>query len=638
MPDATVSSAAALPSFSGVFSFGDSTLDPGNDLKVLNFLQSFPIGDLPNSAPTADRGYFEGRFSNGYNFADLISNKMLGEPTQPTFPYGVSNLGGISIGAVGRPSGHNLSFAYGGAMIGKDNPAPSLDTQVSIYHNFTPDPNALYVISVGSNDLFSLVPTSGTPVTGAAATAQISALASAVANDVVRLLGQGVRHLVVADAPDLGVTPTYADSANRGLISQYAASFNAQLKADVAAIAMPAGATTQVFDFFGYSDAVVADPAAYHFSNVTQALIAVQPNAPDPSGAGFLFFDQVHPTAQAYAQITSEILNMLQNPGAPPDWTPAASVGAQASASVTPGAVHSFTASLTGGQSYVVDGLGVSSASGTLADPVVRVLDGSGAVVAQADDGGIGLDAHLTFTAPASGDYVIQVLGAGVTGGDFHLQAADSTGANLLTTGKLSVTDATISAGPEDDTLTGLAGTNVIFGGGGNDSITGGTGFDRINGNMGDDTIVGRSTIGDWLRGGQGNDSINAVQSSGHNIINGDLGADTIAGGSGGDTLRGGQGDDVITGGAGANWISGDLGHNTLTGGVGADTFHGGAGVDVVSDFSLAQGDRVQLDPGVTFTATQTGADTLLVFSNGGQMTLRGVQETSLTGGWIFNA
>ena len=158
-----------MASYSGVYVFGDSLVDPGNDLKAFEKLSSFPFVDLPNGAPTADKGYYLGRFTDGYNFADLVSNKFIGETTQATFPYGITNLLGVSIGSVSRPSGNNLSFAYGGAMATQDDPAPSLGTQVSIYHNFTADPNALYIINIGSNDVLSLVPTGGNPVTGSAA-------------------------------------------------------------------------------------------------------------------------------------------------------------------------------------------------------------------------------------------------------------------------------------------------------------------------------------------------------------------------------------------------------------------------------------------------------------------------------------
>lgn len=636
--------AAAPSSFTGVFSFGDSLVDPSNDLKAAEKLGSFPFVSVPSGAPTAANGYFLGRFTNGWNFADLVANKLLHAPTQATFPYGVANsLLGIPING-DRPDGNNLSFAYGGATVGSaGDPAPSLHDQTEIYKDFDVDPNILHVVSIGANDVLSLVPTGGTPVTGAAADAQLSAIAQGIAQEVAGLIARGVRHVVVADVPDVSVTPAYSgaadEAARRSLLAQYVQTVNAELRADLGGIALPSGATLLDYDFQGYTDAAVANPAAYGFTNVTEALRVVQPVNPNGAGGGFLFFDKLHPTAQAHAQIASEILYQLANPGgAAHDWTAAASIGTQVAGAIALGGAEDFAVSLAAGQTYVVDVLGVSTASGTLADPTVRILDGAGAVVAQADDGGIGLNSHLSFTAPATGDFTLEVAGVGVAAGDFLLQGEGPSASNLFLTGQLRGSNVNVIGGAADDTIAAIAGANVLQGADGNDSITGGTGFDRVNGNKGDDVIVGHSLTGDWLLGGQGNDVINAFQSVGHNILNGNLGADTLSGGSGGDSLRGGQGDDTIAGGAAGDWLSGDLGQDTLTGGGGADTFHAGASMDQVTDFNLAQGDRVQLDAGVTYTASQVGADTVISVAGGGQMVLAGVQLTSLTDGWIFNA
>ena len=194
-----------------------------------------------------------------------------------------------------------------------------------------------------------------------------------------------------------------------------------------------------------------------------------------------------------------------------------------------------------------------------------------------------------------------------------------------------------------DDVLTGQAdAANQIRGLEGNDSIVGGTQHNDINGNTGNDTIVGRSTVGDWLLGGQGQDSIDASASTGHNIINGNLGDDTIHGGAGGDTLRGGQGQDLIVGGSGADWISGDLGNNTLTGGQGADTFHGGphGSVDYITDFNGAEGDRIQLDAGSQYHLSQQSDGLHLVFDSGpgGQIILQGVDQSNFQSGWVIGA
>jgi Ca2+-binding RTX toxin-like protein len=190
-----------------------------------------------------------------------------------------------------------------------------------------------------------------------------------------------------------------------------------------------------------------------------------------------------------------------------------------------------------------------------------------------------------------------------------------------------------------NDTLVASDGPNTLFGGDGADSITGGSGFDRVNGNAGADTIIGRSQTGDWLSGGKDNDSINASQSTGHNIINGNMGDDTVVGGSGGDTLRGGQGNDVIVGGGGSDWISGDLGSDTVSGGGGADTFHGSAGgFMTVTDFRVGDGDRVLLDHGTQYTATQSGPDVHVDLAGGGEVILQQVQLASLGSGWLLVA
>ena len=195
-----------------------------------------------------------------------------------------------------------------------------------------------------------------------------------------------------------------------------------------------------------------------------------------------------------------------------------------------------------------------------------------------------------------------------------------------------------IYGGNGDDVIVVTGGTNYLRGGDGDDKIYGGPGFDDINGNKGNDTIDGGSGGADWLVGGQGDDLIIAHHSQ--NLLYGNLGNDTLQGGDGGDTLRGGQGDDSIQGGSGNDFISGDRGNDTLAGGPGADIFHTSqdAGIDKVLDFNQAEGDRVMLDPGTTYTVSQQGADTVINMGGGNEMILVGVQLSTLTPGWIFGA
>ena len=194
-----------------------------------------------------------------------------------------------------------------------------------------------------------------------------------------------------------------------------------------------------------------------------------------------------------------------------------------------------------------------------------------------------------------------------------------------------------IFGGMGNDTLTGGEGQSYLRGDEGNDSISGGDQFDDINGNMGNDTVNGGAGD-DYAVGGKDNDSLTG--DAGVDIVWGNLGDDTCSGGDGADQVRGGQGNDSVAGGAGDDFVSGDRGDDTITGGLGADLFHTSqdAGVDRVLDFSLAEGDRVFLDLGTTYTTSQVGADTIIDMGSGNQMILVGVQLSTLTPGWIFGA
>jgi len=84
--------------------------------------------------------------------------------------------------------------------------------------------------------------------------------------------------------------------------------------------------------------------------------------------------------------------------------------------------------------------------------------------------------------------------------------------------------------------------------------------------------------------------------------------------------------------------VAGDRGADTISGGAGADLFHtfSGAGLDRVTDFNAAQGDRVNVLAGTTYTLRQDGADTIVDMGNGDQMVLVGVDLAALPAGWIF--
>jgi len=267
-------------------------------------------------------------------------------------------------------------------------------------------------------------------------------------------------------------------------------------------------------------------------------------------------------------------------------------------------------------------------------------------------DGGIVYDiVGLTLSAATFKGWVLAgdnaLAKAGIFGGDDVItgSARDDllrgfAGADTVTSGDGSdfvdggEGNDRVSAGQGNDTVVDPGGSNYLRGDEGDDTIVGGLNFDDINGNMGNDTASG-GPGDDWVVGGKDNDML--FGDDGGDLVYGNLGEDSCNGGNGNDIIRGGQGNDTLSGGAGADFVSGDRGDDTMTGGAGADIFHSSsdAGIDRVLDFSLADGDRVQLDPGTTFTMSQVGADTVVQMS-AAQVVLVGISMSTLTAGSVF--
>jgi Ca2+-binding RTX toxin-like protein len=295
---------------------------------------------------------------------------------------------------------------------------------------------------------------------------------------------------------------------------------------------------------------------------------------------------------------------------------------------------------LNAGTDYVISVTGETGGGGALDDSVLRLHDATGAQIAINDDvNRDDFDSGLVVHPTASGTYYVEVGSfddetSGTYTVSVNAGAPAPTAGNDVLVGQ--ATGSTIDGGTGADTITADSGTDYLRGGDGDDVIVSGAGFDDINGNKGADTIDGGVGGSDWLVGGQGDDSITAHVSD--NLVYGNLGNDTLVGGTGADVVRGGQGDDSIVAGSGDQFLSGDRGNDTIQGGSGADIFHGSqdAGIDRVLGFHLAQGDRVQLDPGTTYSVSQVGADTVIDMGGGNQMVLVGVQMSTLTPGWIF--
>ena len=125
-----------------------------------------------------------------------------------------------------------------------------------------------------------------------------------------------------------------------------------------------------------------------------------------------------------------------------------------------------------------------------------------------------------------------------------------------------------------------------------------------------------------WTRA----DTINYIKTHAAELAQESVGSNGETRTGGDDTLNGGAGNDIIFGQEGKDLITGGAGNDQLSGGTGGDTFifHNGDGIDHISDFSLSQGDKLDISDILTsfdplhdnlhnFVHTVTsGADTLV--------------------------
>lgn len=217
------------------------------------------------------------------------------------------------------------NYAVGGAQVGTDvvgalGPTPSLATQVGAYLASTggsADPDALYSVWGGANDLFGITdPAQAPAVIGAAVTTEVGIVGA--------LQAAGARYVLVANTPDLGLTPAFA-SGGPMMVAQGTALASAYNDALFGGLASQ-GLSVIPVDTFSFLREVVANPGLYGFSNVTTPACstAVQggsslfcsPGSLVAPGAGstYLFADGVHPTTRTHELMAQLAVSMIEGP------------------------------------------------------------------------------------------------------------------------------------------------------------------------------------------------------------------------------------------------------------------------------------------------------------------------------------
>ena len=290
---------AATPAAAAtLFVFGDSLVDTGNADAALR------AQGQPTRTP-ASAGYFQNRFSNGYNFADIVSmnmgqgaSKAFGYPAPPyTYFYGGTN------------------FSYGGAQTRDDGHgtaghSPSFQDQLALFaaSGKTIAADDYVLITFGGNDIQQELLKK---VANPSYVPDFTATNLALQTGIAALVNAGARNIVVTGEADVGQIPRITQLGSPALDalgSLLSETLNESFRARTQAAATATKLNIQFFDLLAYERDLLGNAAANGFTNTTDpCLDEATGTLANPTCAGYLYFDRIHPTASAHQLIGNAI-------------------------------------------------------------------------------------------------------------------------------------------------------------------------------------------------------------------------------------------------------------------------------------------------------------------------------------------
>ena len=299
-------SAAQAGAFNDIYLLGDSLADQGNLYQASLFTTGAGI-------PANDH-YFEGRFANGEVYSGLLAQGL-----------------GLTLK---RSSAGGNNFAYGGARADYnivEDPGNGVGFPVGLYPwslnreraafeaRHVNNPNALYAVFSGSNDVSDLIGASARFGLAATKPQSDAAVASTLAV-VDAFKAAGARYVLVPNLPDLGLVPKIT-SLNAvlgfnvsGLATALTARFNDTLDAALNGVT---GVQIIRFDTFSLLGQVYDQPANFGLSNVTGPCYTgfVEPGSPTDTVCANpqsnLFWDAEHPSTAMHAVMANAMLGAI---------------------------------------------------------------------------------------------------------------------------------------------------------------------------------------------------------------------------------------------------------------------------------------------------------------------------------------
>lgn len=278
-------SLAQAGSIDAIEAFGDSLSDAGNAFIATG-------GTIPGPP------YSSGRFSNGNVWVQDLALDLGLAPLGPS-------LGGGTDYAVGSAqSGTTLFNTAGPADL------PNQIAQFELANSGAADPNALYTIWIGSNDLGA--------IPAGATSGQIQTDVAMIIGNIDNAIGQlaaiGARNFLVVNVPDLGKTP---DEIAQGPVAAAGASALSAAFDGALATGLPTGGGLNIATLNSYLllDSIIAHPGLANLTDVTDPCLTGEVNfaggTPCATPNQFLFWDGSHPTAVGHALVAGAALAVV---------------------------------------------------------------------------------------------------------------------------------------------------------------------------------------------------------------------------------------------------------------------------------------------------------------------------------------
>lgn len=276
---AAASMVAHAGPFSGIFIFGDSLSDTGN--------VSIATRGAQPAAP-----YYPGRFSDGPVWVETFAS-------------------GLGLSVTPSLAGGN-NFAFGGALTGTVGSLPGVLSQVDRWGGGTEpdpmraDPNALYVVVAGGNDMRAArsISTGDPALDGIARQAAAEAAINNLYTAINYLAASGARNVLISTLPDLGVTPEAIGLGRQAASTDATNRFNALIPTLFGLELIPAfsGLDIRLLDMAAVAADVRVNFKDFGVTNVglpCGAFAGSQGASCDTS----LFSDALHPSALAHRLI-----------------------------------------------------------------------------------------------------------------------------------------------------------------------------------------------------------------------------------------------------------------------------------------------------------------------------------------------